>query len=88
MLAGGGSRRWTGAFAGLVGDRVVAAGRVETPLLDNLATALVAVHVDPAHGRRGYAAAMLAPPGGGRARTGTHGAGRRGAVAARRRPHR
>jgi GNAT superfamily N-acetyltransferase len=59
MLAGGGSRRWTGAFAGLVGDRVVAAGRVETPLLDNLATALVAVHVDPAHGRRGYAAAML-----------------------------
>ena len=59
MLAGGGSRRWTGAFAGLLGDRVVAAGRVETPLLDNLATGLVAVHVDPAHGRRGYATAML-----------------------------
>lgn len=59
VMLDGGTRRWAGAFAAVDGDRVLAAGRLETPLLDNLETAEVAVHVDPAHGRRGHGARML-----------------------------
>ncbi|WP_243058822.1 GNAT family N-acetyltransferase [Nocardioides sp. SR21] len=48
------------AFVGRAGGRVVAAGRLETPLLDNLETAEVAVHVGPDDRRQGHASAMLA----------------------------
>lgn len=59
MVAAGGTRRWSAACVGLVDGRVVATGRIETPLLDNLETATLAVHVHPAHGRRGYATRVL-----------------------------
>ncbi|GAA4378410.1 PE-PGRS family protein [Nocardioides caricicola] len=48
------------AFVGRVGGRVVAAGRLETPMLDNLETAEVAVHVGPQDRRLGHGSAMLA----------------------------
>jgi GNAT superfamily N-acetyltransferase len=54
-----GSSRWLGAFAGRVDGRVVVVGQLSTPLLDNLESATLAVHVDPAHQRRGHGSAML-----------------------------
>ena len=55
-----GARRWLGAFAGSVDGRVVAVGQLSTPLLDNLGSAAVAVHVAPELRRRGLGSAMLA----------------------------
>ncbi|MEP9363723.1 GNAT family N-acetyltransferase [Nocardioides sp. CN2-186] len=54
------TRRWNGAFVGTVDGETVAAGFVWTPLLDNLDSAHVDVHVLPAHQRRGHGSAMLA----------------------------
>lgn len=55
-----GTRRWLGAFAGSVDGRVVAVGQLSTPLLDNLESAAVSVHVAPELRRRGLGSAMLA----------------------------
>ncbi|HEU4810574.1 MAG TPA: GNAT family N-acetyltransferase [Nocardioides sp.] len=54
------ARRWIGGFAGMVGGRVVAVGQLSTPLLDNLGSADLAVHVDPGFRRRGLGSTMLA----------------------------
>jgi GNAT superfamily N-acetyltransferase len=54
-----GSSRWIGAYAGRVDSRVVVVGQLSTPLLDNRESATLAVHVDPAHQRRGLGSAML-----------------------------
>src|SRR5262245_10079790 len=48
------------AFVGRIGGCVVAAGRLETPMLDNLDFAEVAVHVGLDDRRQGHGAAMLA----------------------------
>ncbi len=55
-----GTSRWLGAFVGRVGTEVVVVGQLSTPLLDNLTSATVAVHVDPARWRHGLGSAMLA----------------------------
>lgn len=54
------ARRWIGGFTALAGGRVVAVGQLSTPLLDNLASADLSVHVDPGFRRRGFGSAMLA----------------------------
>ncbi|GAA4710397.1 GNAT family N-acetyltransferase [Nocardioides conyzicola] len=54
------TRRWIGAFVGRVGGRAVAVGQLSTPLLDNLGSASVAVHVAPDSRRRGHGSALLA----------------------------
>ncbi|WP_426246792.1 GNAT family N-acetyltransferase [Nocardioides sp. LHG3406-4] len=53
-------RRWSAGYAGLEGGRVVVAGFVAMPLLDNLDAALVQVHTLPEARRRGHGTAMLA----------------------------
>lgn len=52
--------RWVAAYSGVVDDRVVVAGAVETPLLDNLSTAWIQVHTRPDARGRGHGSAMLA----------------------------
>lgn len=54
-----GSSRWLGAFGGRVDGRVVVVGQLSTPLLDNLGSATLAVHVEPSHQRRGLGSWML-----------------------------
>lgn len=54
-----GTRSWNAGWAGVVDGLVVAAGWLETPLLDNLDRAEVMVHTVPGARRRGYGAAML-----------------------------
>ena len=54
------SRRWIGGFVARVGARVVAVGQLSTPLLDNLTSATLSVHVAPDARRRGYGSALLA----------------------------
>jgi RimJ/RimL family protein N-acetyltransferase len=49
-----GTRRWNSGWAGLLDGRVVAAGWLDTPLLDNLDSADLSVHVVPDERRRGY----------------------------------
>jgi len=53
-----GVRRWTGVWSGRVDGRVVVAGWLDTPLLDNLERADVSVHVVPDARRRGHGTAM------------------------------
>jgi GNAT superfamily N-acetyltransferase len=53
------TRRWIGGFVGRAGGAVVAAGQLSTPLLDNLESAVVAVHVAPGDRRRGHGSALL-----------------------------
>jgi GNAT superfamily N-acetyltransferase len=55
-----GTRRWIGGFAGRVAGRVVVVGQLSTPLLDNLTSSTLAVHVDPSRWRCGLGSAMLA----------------------------
>ncbi|PKH43871.1 Acetyltransferase (GNAT) family protein [Nocardioides alpinus] len=50
---------WSGGWVGRVDGEVVASGWMRTPLLDNTELAEVAVHVLPAHRRRGLGSAML-----------------------------
>ena len=52
-------RRWIGGFVGRAGGRVVAVGQLSTPLLDNLDSATLAVHVAPSERRRGHGTAVL-----------------------------
>lgn len=52
--------RWRGGWAGVVDGRVVTAGYLQTPLLDNLTLASVEVHTHPDHRNRGHGSAMLA----------------------------
>ncbi|GAA2136422.1 GNAT family N-acetyltransferase [Nocardioides koreensis] len=54
-----GARRWIGGFRGLRDGRVVVVGQVSTPLLDNLDSATLAVHVHPGSQRRGLATQMV-----------------------------
>jgi GNAT superfamily N-acetyltransferase len=49
----------TRAFAGVVGDEVVCAGRIELPLLDNVTTCTIGVDTALPHRRRGHGTAML-----------------------------
>ena len=73
-----GTSRWLGAFVGRVGAEAVAVGQLSTPLLDNLSSGTVAVHVDPARWRRGLGSAMLArleAEAGARGRTVVHAEG-------------
>jgi len=53
-----GTRRWNGGWSGLVDGRVVVAGWMDTPLLDNRDRAELSVHVVPDARRRGYGTAM------------------------------
>lgn len=53
-------RRWIGGYVGRLDDRVVAVGQLSTPLLDNLGSATLAVHVAPDDRRRGHGSALLA----------------------------
>jgi GNAT superfamily N-acetyltransferase len=53
-----GSRRWLGGYVGRLGGDVVAVGQLSTPLLDNLDSAVVDVHVHPDHWRRGIGTRM------------------------------
>jgi len=59
-IQGGGRHSWSGASAALVDGRVVGAGWMRTPLLDNLELAELDVHVLPTHRRRGIGSALLA----------------------------
>jgi GNAT superfamily N-acetyltransferase len=52
-------RRDATAWEGVVDGRVVCAGTIEMPKLDNLHMATVGVYVDPPHLRRGYGSQML-----------------------------
>jgi GNAT superfamily N-acetyltransferase len=54
------TRRWNGAYLGTVDGVPVATGLLRMPLLDNLESADVDVHVLPEHQRRGHGTAMLA----------------------------
>jgi GNAT superfamily N-acetyltransferase len=54
------TRRRIVAYAGRSEGRVVAVGQLSTPLLDNLDSATLSVHVAPAERRRGHGSAMLA----------------------------
>ena len=54
-----GTRRWNGGWTGTVAGRVVVAGWLGMPLLDNLDRADLSVHVVPDERRRGYGTAML-----------------------------
>jgi GNAT superfamily N-acetyltransferase len=54
-----GTSRRLALYAGRVGGRVVATGRIMMPLLDNTDRAEVRVHTVPAARRRGYATAMV-----------------------------
>ncbi|MCW2773207.1 MAG: hypothetical protein JWN91_1533 [Nocardioides sp.] len=53
------TRRWNGAYLGTVDGVPVATGLLRMPLLDNLESADVDVHVLPEHQRRGHGTAML-----------------------------
>lgn len=53
-------RKDAAIFAGTVDGRVVCAGTLEVPLLDNTHTANLGVFTDPLRWRRGYGTAMLA----------------------------
>ncbi len=53
------TRRWIGGYVGRVDGRVVAVGQLSTPLLDNLSSATLAVHVAPGDRRRGFGSAVL-----------------------------
>ena len=55
-----GASWWQALYAGVVDGRVVVAGSVLTPLLDNTDRAELMVHTVPDARRRGHAAAMLA----------------------------
>lgn len=55
-----GRRAWVGAWSGRVDGRVVSAGWLRTPLLDNLDRGELSVHTVPSMRRRGYGTAMLA----------------------------
>jgi GNAT superfamily N-acetyltransferase len=55
-----GTRRWLGGFVGRVGGEVAVAGQLWTPLLDNLTSGTVSVHVHPSRWRRGLGSVMLA----------------------------
>lgn len=54
------STRRRRGYVGSLGGRAVATGLLVTPLLDNLDSAEVTVHVDPAHQRHGLGSAILA----------------------------
>lgn len=54
-----GRRRWAQAYSGALDGRVVSAGFVQTPLLDNLDRAELSAHTAPEHGRQGHATAMV-----------------------------
>ncbi len=58
MQDAGSSARSYG-WVGVVGDEIVAAGWMRTPLLDNLELAELDVHVHPAHQGRGIGTSML-----------------------------
>ncbi|WP_244929898.1 GNAT family N-acetyltransferase [Nocardioides sp. W7] len=60
MMQDSGTRHRNAGWSGVVGDEVVAAGWLRTPLLDNLDRAELSVHVLPEHRRRGHASALLA----------------------------
>ena len=60
MMQHPGSYAWSGGWTGRVDGEVVAAGWMRTPLLDNTELAELAVHVLPAHRRRGLGTALLA----------------------------
>ncbi len=51
--------RWIGGYVGLVAGRAVVSGLLRTPLLDNLTSGDVTVHVRPDRWRRGLGSAML-----------------------------
>ena len=59
-LQGTAARRWIGGFVGRSEGRVVAVGQLSTPLLDNLDSATLSVHVAPEDRRRGHGTALLA----------------------------
>jgi len=54
-----GTRRWNGGWTGTVAGRVVAAGWLNLPLLDNLERADLTVHVVPDERRRGYGSELV-----------------------------
>ena len=54
VLQDTGTRRWNGGWTGTVSGRVVAAGWLDLPLLDNPDRADLTVHVVPDERRRGY----------------------------------
>jgi GNAT superfamily N-acetyltransferase len=54
-----GTRRWNGGWTGTVNGRVVVAGRLGMPLLDNRDRADLSVHVVPDERRRGFGTVML-----------------------------
>jgi GNAT superfamily N-acetyltransferase len=60
LMQGAGIRASYGAWNGLLDGEVVAVGWMRTGLLDNLDRAEVAVHVLPAHRRRGHGRALAA----------------------------
>ena len=60
LLLDPGSHAWCGGWSGVVDGETVAAGWLRTPLLDNPELAEVAVHVLPAHRRRGHGSRMEA----------------------------
>ena len=59
LLKDAGTRRWASGWTGTVNGRVVVAGRLGTPLLDNLDRADLSVDVVPDERRRGFGTAML-----------------------------
>jgi GNAT superfamily N-acetyltransferase len=59
MMQHPGSIAWSGGWTGRIDGEVVVAGWMRTPLLDNTELAEAAVHVLPAHRRRGLGSAML-----------------------------
>lgn len=60
MMQDQGTRHRLLGFSGVVGDRVVSSGFLRLPLLDNIESAELMVHVVPAARRRGYGSLMLA----------------------------
>lgn len=54
-----GMRLWAEGYVGILGDRVVVAGSLATPLLDNLHQAKVSVDTVPDARRQGFGSAML-----------------------------
>lgn len=53
-----GTRHWHSGWVGLLDGRVIAAGWLDTPLLDNLDSADLSVHVVPDARRRGHGTAL------------------------------
>ena len=80
-----GTRRWNGGWMGPLDGRVVAAGWLDTPLLDNLDRADLSVHVVPGRAPPRPRDRDAAAAGAGGARAGPHAAEGRDVLAVRRR---